>query len=56
MSQQGKVFKQRYYRNLNTFSLCSPVLLPANFQSQHVTAGEKLYTTMLSEPLPFKPI
>jgi len=27
MSQQGKVLKQRYYRNLNTVGLCRPVLL-----------------------------
>jgi len=27
MSQQGILFKQRYYWNLNTLSLCRPVLL-----------------------------
>ena len=41
MSQQVKLFKQRYYRNINTLWLCRPVLLPGNFQSENVTAGEE---------------
>jgi len=40
MSQQGKVFRQQYYRNLNTLRLCRPVLLSGNFESVHVGAGE----------------
>ena len=40
MSQQWKVFKERYYRNPNILSLCMPVLLSGNVQSEHVTAGE----------------
>jgi len=50
MSQQGKWFKQRYYRNLNTLSLCSPVLLSGNIQPEHVEAVENIQTTILSEP------
>jgi len=50
MSQQGKGFKQRYYRNLNTLSLCRSELLSGNFQSEHVAAGETVHTTILSEP------
>ena len=34
------MFKQRYYRNINTLSLCSPVLLSGNVQSDHVAAGK----------------
>ena len=30
MSRKRKVFKQRYYRNLNNLSLCRPVLLSGN--------------------------
>jgi len=48
MPQQGKVFKQRYYRNMNTLSLCRPVLLSGNAKSKHVAAGESVQTTMLS--------
>jgi len=33
MSQQGKVFKQRYYRNLNILNFCRTRLLSGNFQS-----------------------
>jgi len=40
MSQQGKRFKQRYYRNINTLILSRPVSLSGNVQSQHVAAGE----------------
>ena len=40
MSQKGKGVKLRYYRNFNTLSLCWPVLLSGNFQSEHVAAGE----------------
>jgi len=40
MSQQGKSFKQRYYRNVYTLSLCRPLILSGNFQSEHVAAGK----------------
>jgi len=49
MSQKGKVFKQRYIRNINTLSLCMTVLLSGNIQSEHVGAGEIVETTLLSE-------
>jgi len=42
MSQQGKVFKQLFYRNLNNLSLCRPVLLSGNVPSKHVAAGESV--------------
>jgi len=51
MSQQGYVFKQRYYRKINTFIVCRPVLLSGNFQSEHVAAGESVRTTLVSENL-----
>jgi len=41
MSQEGKVFKQRYYRNLITSSTCISVILSGYFQSEHVAAGKK---------------
>jgi len=44
MSQQGNGFKQRYYQNLKTLNLCSPVLLSGNVQSEHVAAGEIVQT------------
>jgi len=47
MSQQGKWFKQRYYRNINTLSFCRPVLLSGNLQSEHVATVEKVQTTIL---------
>ena len=40
MSQQGKWFKQRYYRNINSSSICRPVLLSGNLQSEKFAAGE----------------
>jgi len=49
MALQGKEFKQGYYRNINTISLCTPVLLSGNIQSKHVAAGEIFQTTILSE-------
>jgi len=49
MSQQGKYLKQRYYRNLNTLSLCRLVLLSGKIQTEHVAAGEKVQTTILLE-------
>jgi len=49
MSQQGKVFKQRYYRFLITLSLCRPVLLSGNVQSKHIAAGESVKIVILSE-------
>jgi len=48
MSQQGKAFKQRYYLNLNTLSLCRPVLHSGNVQSEHVAAGKSVQITILS--------
>jgi len=51
MSQNGKGFKQRYYGNINTLSLCRPVLLSGTLQSEHVAAGEMFQTTILSETL-----
>jgi len=42
MPQQGKCFKQRYYRKINTLSICSPVLLSGNVQSEHAAAGERV--------------
>jgi len=40
MSQQGSGYKQRYYRNINPWRICRPVLLSGNVQSEHVAAGE----------------
>ena len=40
MSQKGKCFNQRYYRNINTLSLCRPGLLSGTNQSEHVEAGK----------------
>jgi len=48
------MFKQRYYRNLNTLILCRPVLLSGILQSEHVAAGEIFQTMILSETLHFK--
>jgi len=42
MSQQCKGLKQRYYRNTNTLSLCRPVLLSGNVQSDYVATGKVL--------------
>ena len=50
MSQQGKGFKQRYYRKLKTLNLCRPVLLSGNVQSEHVAAGKVFKRAILSEP------
>jgi len=44
MSQQGKRTKERYYWNINTLSICRPVLLSGNVQSEHVAAGEMVET------------
>jgi len=41
MSQQGKGLKQRYYRNFNTLSLCRPVFLSRNIQTQQDAARKK---------------
>jgi len=49
MSQQWKVIKQRHYRNFNNLSLCRPVLLSVNVQSERVATVEKFQTTILSE-------
>jgi len=40
ISQKWKVLKQRYYRKINTLSLCSPVLLSGNVRSERFAAGE----------------
>ena len=56
MMQQRKLFKKRYYRNIYTLGLCSPVLLSGNVQSQHVAADEIVQTSILSEQLHFKPM
>jgi len=40
MSKKGKLFKQRYYLNFNNLSLCRPVLLSGNFQSEYVAEGK----------------
>ena len=34
------MFKQRYYRKFNNLSLCRPLLLSGNVQSELVAAGE----------------
>jgi len=49
MSQQGIGVKQRYYGNINNLSLCRPVLLSGNFQSEHVAARERVQSTILWE-------
>jgi len=49
------MFKQRF-RKINTLSLCRPVLLSCNVQSEHVAAGETVQTTILLEPYHFKPL
>jgi len=49
ISQKWKVLKQRYYRKINTLSICGPVLLSGNIQSEHVAAGECVQTTIISE-------
>jgi len=55
MSQKGKGFIQRYYRNIYNLSLCIAVLLSGNFQSENVAAGEIVRTMILSEYLHYKP-
>ena len=40
MLLQGKLYKQRYYRNFITLSLCRPVLPLGNLQSEYVAAGK----------------
>jgi len=49
MLQQGKIFEQRFYRNLNTLGLCGPVILSRNTQSEHVAEGENFQTKLLME-------
>jgi len=56
MSQQGKGFKQRYYRNLNNLKLCRPVLLSGNVQFAHVAAGDIVQIKILSDSKQFKPL
>jgi len=41
------MLKQRYYRKINTLSLCGPVLPSSNVQSEHVAAGEVVQTKIL---------
>jgi len=56
LSQQWKIFKKLYYRNVNNLSLCRPVILSGNAQSEHVEAGEMVQTKILSEHYHFKPL
>jgi len=41
MSQQGKSFKQRYYRNINILIVCRSLLISGNVQSENVAAVER---------------
>jgi len=41
--------KQQYDGNINTLSLCRPVLLSGNVETEFVAAGERVQTTILSE-------
>jgi len=43
MLQQGKGLKQLYYRNLYSLSLCRPLLLSGNVQTEHVALGGKKF-------------
>jgi len=54
MSQQGKKFIQRYYRNINKLKLCRPLLLSGNVQSEHVAGGNGVQKIILSEHQHFK--
>jgi len=56
MSQLGKEFKQRYYRNIYTLSLFRPVLHSGNVKSEHFAAGKNIQTTILLEYLYYKPL
>ena len=56
MKQQWKGFKKQNYRNFNHLRPYSPVLLSGNIQSEHVAAGDRFQTTILSEPLQYKPL
>ena len=56
MSQQGKLFKQRYYLNFNKLNMCRPVLFSGNAQSEHAAADEIVQTTILSEHEHFLPL
>jgi len=49
MSQQGKLFKQGYYRKLNNLSLPGSALLSGNIQSENFAVGEIIQTTIFSE-------
>ena len=49
MLQQGKRFNQRYYKNINNFTLCRLVLLSGNVQSEHVAGVVSVQATILSE-------
>jgi len=42
MSQQSKLFKQRYYRNLNNLSPGRSVLLSGYYKSEYVAAVQRL--------------
>jgi len=54
MSQHSNGFKKRYYRYINILSLCRPVLLSGNVQSEHVAEVERVQTTILLENYHFK--
>ena len=49
MSQQGKVFKKRYCRNIKTLRLGRQKLLSGNFQCENDAEGEMVHTTILWE-------
>jgi len=49
MSQEGKVFKQRYCRVINILRTCRTVLLSGNVNSEHFAAGETVQQTIFSE-------
>jgi len=44
------MFKQRFYPNIHTLSICRTVLFSDNVQSEHITTGESIQTTILAEP------
>jgi len=50
MTQQGKAFKERYYRYIANLKLYRSVLHSVNFQSERVAEVESVQTTILSEP------
>jgi len=47
MSERWKVFKQRFFHDINNLSICRPLLLSGNVESEDVAAGEIVETTIL---------